>query len=75
MKYALDTKLSPVHCQAVIVGKGISFIPGKCLLLKSYPLVVGIEHMQWSVIAIRILGQLESNKFGDADSIDRTENL
>ena len=65
--------LSPI--QAVIAGKGISFSPGESLLSKSCPLVIGIGHVQWSVIAVRILGQLESNRTGYADSIDRMENL
>ena len=61
-KYALDTELSSI--QAVIAGKGISFSLYESLLSKSYSLVVDIGHMQWSVIAVRILGQLESNRTG-----------
>jgi hypothetical protein len=43
--------------------KGISFSPGESLS-KFYPLVVGIDHVRRSVITVRILGQLESNRTG-----------
>ena len=52
---SLGMKLSPI--QAVIAGKKISFSAGESLLSKFYTLVVGIEHVQWSVAAARILGQ------------------